>query len=305
VVIKTKTGALGVNRELLIPDAEIGGGRDVVDAYLGTISNSGDYEFYVRLESLGTWLQAALGTGDVTTAAGVSTATFVPSDASQLPFLSIEEQVGNVFDCFQYTDAVVNTLHMESDAGGYLSGTVGIIAKTRVSGATPTVIDDQTDDSPLLVGTNITATYNGVKLPAKSFSFDINNNIEDTDFRLGSFFLNDLTPKRREVTASFGIRETDKALWRQAALGTSTAVAPTGVPTKQQLVITANTYEFAGGAIVGSLEITIPQFAWKPYNITASGDDILESTLEGQGIRPVAANPLMTVVVVSASADIA
>ena len=84
----------------------------------------------------------------------------------------------------------------------------------------------------------------------------------------------------------------DKALWRQAALGTSTAVAPTGVPTKQELVITANTYEFAGGAIVGSLEITIPQFAWKPYNITASGDDIFGSPpLEGQGIRPARRQP--------------
>src|SRR4051812_19162570 len=62
VSVKTKTGSLGVNRELLIPDPEIGGGRDVTDAYLGTISNSGDYEFYVRLESLTTFLQGCLGT---------------------------------------------------------------------------------------------------------------------------------------------------------------------------------------------------------------------------------------------------
>jgi hypothetical protein len=304
VAVKLKTGALGTNRELLIPDAEIGGTRDVVDAYLGTINNSGDYEFYVRLESLSTWLQAAIGAPVQVTATGVTTNTFTPSDAAQLPFLSIEEQVGNVFDTFQYTDAVVNTLHLEAEANGYLQGTVGIIAKTRVAGATPTPTPLY-DSSPLLVGTNIIATYNGVQLPAKSFTFDINNNFEDSDFRLGSFFLNDLTPKRREVTASFAIREIDKNLWRQSVLGAASATAPTGLATKQQLVITANTYEFASGAITGSLTITIPKFVFRPYNLTASGDDVLESTIEGQGLRPSPGTPLMTVVVRSADTTIA
>lgn len=306
VAVKTRTGALGTNRELLIPDPEIGGTRDVVDAYLGTINNSGDYEFYVRLESLCTWLQAAIGAPTQATATGVTTSTFTPVDTAQLPFLSIEEQIGNIFDCFTYTDAVVNTFHMEADASGYLMGTVGVIAKTRVSGATPTAsISTLFDSSPLLVGSNITATYNAIALPAKSFSFDIANNFEDTDFRLGSFFLNDLTPKRREVTASFGIREVDKNLWRQAVLGATTATVPTGLATKNQLVITCNTYEFASGAIVGSVTITIPKFAWKPYNLTVSGDDILESTMEGEALRPNPASPLMTIVVKSADPTIA
>jgi len=306
VAVKLRTGALGTNRELLIPDPEIGGGRDVVDAYLGTINNSGDYEFYVRLESLSTWLQAALGPPTQNTATGVTTNTFTPSDAAQLPFLSIEEQVGNVFDTFEYTDAVVNTFHMEADASGYLMGTAGVIAKGRKSGTTPsTITGSQYDSSPLLVGSNITALYNGVALPAKSFSFDINNNFEDTDFRLGSFFLNDLTPKRREVTASFGIREVDHSLWRQAVLGSTTATLPSGLATKNPLVLTCNTYEFVSGAIVGSVTINIPKFAWKPYNLTVSGDDILESTMEGEALRPDPAAPIMTVVVVSADDTIA
>lgn len=38
VAMKTKTGALAASRTLMIPDPEIGGGRDVTDAFLGPVS---------------------------------------------------------------------------------------------------------------------------------------------------------------------------------------------------------------------------------------------------------------------------
>jgi hypothetical protein len=61
VGIKLRSGSLGPNRDLLIPDPEIGGGRDVVDANLGAVSWSGDYEFYLRMNSFLTLLYAAMG----------------------------------------------------------------------------------------------------------------------------------------------------------------------------------------------------------------------------------------------------
>jgi hypothetical protein len=160
----------------------------------------------------------------------------------------------------------------------------------------------------MFVGTNITVTYNAVTLPAKSFSLDINNNIEDDDFRLGSFYIGDLTPKRREVTASFGIRESSSALWRQATYGLPAATAVGGQTTKNQLVITCSTYEDipAGTpATKYSLTITIPKFALTPYSLDASGDDIIESDIEGQALRPVAATPIMTAVIKTGKATIA
>ena len=54
-----RSGALGGNRELMVPDPEIGGNRDVPDSQLGPISYSGEYDFYARLESLATLLQGA------------------------------------------------------------------------------------------------------------------------------------------------------------------------------------------------------------------------------------------------------
>ena len=307
VSIKLRSGALGPNRDLLIPDAEIGGGRDVVDAYLGAVSWSGDYEFYARLDSFVTFLKACLGSASSATATGVTTHTITPVDTASLPYLSIEESIGAGLEVYQYTDAVVNTLHLESDANGYLMGTAGLIGAKQVAGATKSASPLQ-DASPMMVGTNITVTYNAVTLPAKSFSLDINNNFQDDDFRLGSFYIGDLTPKRREVTASFNIREKDSALWRQATYGLSSATAPGGVTTKQQLVITCTSYETISGGTPTTpytLTLTIPKFVLTPYAFSVSGDDIIEDDISGQAVRPAIGTPIMTAVAKTGLAAIA
>lgn len=307
VNMKLRSGSLGPNRELLIPDPEIGGGRDVGDAYLGAVAWGGDYEFYARMDSITTALKAVLGLSASATVTGVNTHTITCSDAAQLPYMSVEEKIGAGLECYQYTDAVANTFHLEAEANGYLMGTVGLIAAKQIAGATPTA-SPVTDNGPMIVGTNITVTYNGVTLPAKSFSLDINNNFEDDDFRLGSFYIGDLTPKRREVTASFGIRESSSALWRQAVYGTNAATAPGGVTTKSALVITCTTYEDIPASTPltkYSLAITIPNYALTPYTLEMSGDDIIESDVAGQALRPSTGTGLMTAVVKNNKAAIA
>ena len=222
------------------------------------------------------------------------------------PFLSIQEKIGSGLECYNYTDAVINTLHLEADANGYLQGTAGVIAAKQVAGITPAT--PTFDATPLIVGTNITVTYNSVTLPAKSFSLDINNNFEDDDFRLGSLYLGDLTPKRREITASFGIREGSSALWRQAVYGTSAATAPGGLTTKQSLVITASAYENIPAGTPPtpySVSITIPNFSLTPYALGVSGDDVIESDIEGRALRPLIATPILTAVIKTGKATIA
>lgn len=398
IAMKLRTGSLSANRELLIPDPEIGGGRDIVDAYLGAVVWSGDYEFYARFDGLMTLLAAGLGekyiktpggtnevtaltgttvtagtytitysaqvtsaipwnagpavvqaalealsniapgdvfvtgpstgvadsgvltltwggtlvgnitppTVDVTSLTGTiavttptagtdytvaSTHTFLPSDAAQLPFLGIEEEIGAGLEVFRYTDAVVNTLHFEAEANGFLMGTAGMIARFQQAGQTPIPgVESFFDNLPMVVGTNIGMTYAGLTLPAKSFSFDLTNNFEDDDFRLGSFYVGDLTPKRRELTLGCTIREQDSDLWRQATYGLSAATEAGGVTTKSPLVITMSTYEVIPGATPGglkySMKFTVPYVALKPYTLEASGDDIIDSDIEFQALRP-------------------
>lgn len=300
-----RSGSLGSNRELLITDPEIGGGRDIIDAYLGAVSWGGDYEFYVRPDALPTILRAVLGQDTITTTTGVSTHTIIPTNTAALPYLSIEEKIGAGLETYNYTDGVCNTFHLEAEANGYMMGTAGIIAAKQIAGATPTA-SPTVDTSPLFVGTNITVTYNAVSMAAKSFSFDVNNNFEDDDFRLGSFYIGDLTPKRREVTAGFHIRESSSALWRQAVYGTNALTAPGGIVTKAPLVITATSYEdiVAGTPLTkSSVAITIPNFALTPYTLEMSGDDIIESDIAGQALKLASAN-IVSVVVKNAKATL-
>jgi len=307
VAMKLRDGALAPSRTLMIPDPEIGGGRDIADAYLGGVSWSGDYNFYARLESLAVLLKGALGIVDSQVdmpVAGANTHTFTPSDAAQLPFFSLEEAIGSGLEVYHYTDVVMNTLHLEAEASGYLQGTVGLIAKNQVAGQVRTA-SPQWDDGPMLVGTNITLTYNGVNVGAKKFSFDLNNNFASDDYRLGSFFIGDLTPTGREVMAGFTIREQDSAMWRQAVYGVSSATSPGGLTTKAPLVITMNTYEMVTGTTTGSLKIELPEFTINPYAYGASGSTIIDSDLTGQALRPDPATPIATVTVVSGSGTIA
>lgn len=305
--MKLRGGSLGPSRDLMVTDAEIGGGRDTVDAYLGGVSWSGDYEFYVRMESLPTLMKSALGSAATVTTTGVSTHTITPLDSATLPFLAVEENIGGTLETMQFTDAVVNTFHLEAEANGYLMGTAGLIAKTGVAGATKTATPVW-DNSPMVVGTNISLTLNGVTLPAKSFSIDVNNNIEDDDFRLGTFTLGDLTAKSREVSGSFAIRPQDSALWRRAVFGTPTATTPGGLVTKDQLVITASTYEdIAGGtpATKSSIALTIPKVALEAFGLEPSGDDVIEHDISFRGLRPVPGTPILTAVVKNGKATIA
>ncbi len=298
--MKLTGGSLAASRSLMIPTPEIGGSRDIPDAYLGPVVFEGQYSFYTRINSFLTLLAAGLGiTGTPATVTGVTTQTITPSDAAALPFLSIQEQIGAGLETYNYVDAVVNSLHLEAAADGYLMGNTDIIAKQQTAGITPAVVTTLLDNGPLIVGTNITVTYNGATISAKNFKLDIKNNFENNDYRMGSFYVASLVPKRRDVTGSFLVRSADSTFFRQAVYGASTATTAGGLVTKQAMVITMTTYETipAGTPTTAySLAVTMPKVAFLPFNFGPSGDNIIDTDISFQVLRPANATPLMTCV---------
>lgn len=290
--MRIKSGSMGGDRELLVPDPEIGGNRDIPDAYLGPIAYSGEFEAYARFEALAILLQAALGNADVTDsleATGEYSHTIVPQDTGSLPWLSVEEVLGDGYDRNLYTDCKVNTLHFEADANGYLMVTAGLIGLSRqsVPGASVTAAPNW-DTTPMVVGSNITVMFNSLALPAKSFSFDISNNLEDDDFRLGSLELGDAVEKRREFGFGATIRPNDNLLYRQAVYGTSGAIVPGGLSTKQPLSIVMDTYENINATNPYRIQIDIGEAIIKPFSVVPSGDDVVEHDIE---ILPVRTDP--------------
>lgn len=307
VATRLRSGSMAINRELITLDPEIGGGRDTADAYLGPANYSGDYELYPRFESIGTLLRAALGSVTSAVAGGVNTHTFTPVDG-QLPYLTVYEEISDGLERFLYSDAVVNTLHFEADANGVLMGTAGMIARTAVPG-TPDIDGAALyDKTQTAVGTSITLTYNGLKLPGKSFGFDLTNGVEDDDYRLGQFEVGDLTAKQREVSGSFTVRHNSAALMRQAAFGTASATTLGGLTTKQSLVIDMQAYQIIEGSTPPtpySLKITLPNVILEPFAFEPSGDDVLETDITWRALRPDPAVPIMTAVLKNGKATIA
>lgn len=302
VFLRTRSGAMGGNRDLLVPDPEIGGNRDVPDAQLGPISFSGEFDIYPRMESLATLLYGVLGikAAPSGTASTGFTHVITPSDGD-IPWYSVQEKIGNGYEAFRYTDCKINSLHLEADANGYLMGTVSLIGLTQALEGTPTpVIDQNIDISPLLVGTNVAVKWNAVNLPAKSFSMDITNNLEDDDFRLGSLFLGDLVAKRREITMGVTIRPTDSVLWRTAMWGSPAATAPLGLSTKEDVQVLISSYEDIPGATAGikyNLDLSMPAAVIAPFSLDPSGDDVLQHDIEIRAVRPDPTFPIMTATV--------
>jgi hypothetical protein len=293
VFMRTRSGAMSGNRELIIPDPEIGGNRDMPDAYLGPVAFSGSFDFYARMKSLSYLLGSAPVSTNVT---DYTQHVFTPVDVGPLPWVSVEEAIGDGYETFNYTDGKINSLHLEVDAAGYLMGTTEIIALTQSSGNTRTAVPAW-DTSPLYVGSTVAVTYAGSPLPAKSFSMDITNNMEDDDFRLGSVFLGDLTEKRRDFTFSVDIRPNDAALWKRATYGSAVATTPqAGAVSKAAMQVTITSYELIPGANVETykLVIDIPSAALVPFALNPSGDDVLQHTVEIRALRPNPATPIAT-----------
>jgi hypothetical protein len=308
IFMYTRSGSIGGNRELIIPDPEIGGNRDIPDASLGPISYSGEYEYYARMDSLVLMMYAALGNVTKSGATATGYTWVITPDDEALPWVSVEERIADGYQVFKYTDCKVNTLHLEAEANGYLMGSSAVIGLTQATTTATAANARVYDTTPLVVGTNVLIQYNDTvngltTLPAKSFNMDVNNNIEDDDFRLGSLALGDLVEKRRETTFGVTIRPQDANIWKTAMWGRPGATAPEGVSTKGNLKVTITTYEdipgTTGPAVKYSMVIDFPKAIIAPFNVEPSGDDVVEHDLEIRPVRPAIGTPLFTATIVN------
>lgn len=307
VAVRLRSGSISLSRDVLTLDPEIGGGRDTGDAYLGPAKYAGDYEMYPRFNSIGTFLKAGFGSSATVTTAGLSTHTFTPVDG-QLPYMTVYEEISNAFERYLYTDAVVNTLHFEADANGLMMATAGMIAREQETGVADIPGDTLFDTTATGTGSSVFINYKNIDLKAKSFSWDLTNNVEDDDFRLGSLIVADLTAKEREITGSVTIRHKDALLLRQASLGTPTATEVGGITTKEEMTIELRSYSAiptVTPVTPYSLKFIMPYVMFSPASAAPSGSDVLENDLEFTALRLDPAQPIMTAILKNDKATIA
>jgi hypothetical protein len=307
-MVPIRSGALDAARDLLVPDPEIGGSRDIPGASLGPVAFTGDFEMYARPRimypfiksaSMG-WMQQGLDLGEI----GSGDQSFGEGPISTPAAISVEQQIGaaGLFETTKYYNVVCNTWELKADAGGLAEFSVGLIGQYLQGVGSPTAPNDLFNDKSRVIPTSgipdpAVGGYVLVSfapswgdyptvLPAKSISISVNNNIEDDDFRLGSLYLAGITPKRREVTGSFGIRPEDASMWRQAVWGDSAASAPQGGrPQYGKLVTTVVGDPIPGTSFCQTFSIAL-QVALHPFSLDPSGDDVLEHSVDFTGMFP-------------------
>lgn len=281
IFTKVLTGGLGSDSDNIIPDPEIGGGRDISEVFPGNVKFSGDTEFLFRPESIGVLLYGLLGTVDTTSPeSNVYLHTFQTLQSGSLPYLSAEEKVADDLDTFNYVDGKVNSLSLESEAGELLKGTFNLVFTTQsgnISPSTPVY-----DTSPILVSHGGTITLDGSVISCKSISMEINNNLDDDDFRIGNRFLGSLIEKRRELNVSITLRPDDIDLYRKSVYGDADAA----YTPKNSVYTGALIADFQSPGNIGAtslpyrLQITFAKVAFKAFPINPSGDDPIEFELE-------------------------
>lgn len=306
-LVPIKSGSVSPQRSLLIPDAEIGGNRDVSTASLGPVAFTGDLDMYarprcmypfVKSASMG-WSQVGVDLGAV--GSGTSDAGMGPV-ATPL-YLSIEQAIGihGSYLTSKYFNVVCNSWTLDIQAAGLVEFSASMIGQYELAGGTATTpLPIHLDDSRVIpasgnpdpsVGGYAIVTFSpfrgGVQtlLPVKTAKYTVNNNIEDNDFRLGSLYLAGLTPKRREVNGTIGIRPEDSSMWRQAMWGSPAATAPGGQPTYGRLAITIVGDKIPGTAYCQTFSVS-SVIVLAPFTLAPSGDDVVEQDVDFTAMFP-------------------
>jgi hypothetical protein len=296
--VKVLTGAMGITRELIVPDPEIGGNRDIDEdtIYPGSVGAAGTYEFIFRPDSLGHFIKGALGDCDSTALSGVSGAyqhTFTPADT--LPWYTILERLSNTYEAFTVTDCKFNSLDFNCKANDYLRGTAEILGNIPVSDATVTG-ETYEDTHPFLYAGATIKFGNDTILPI-DVSFSLKNNMEDSDYRVGTIYRTDLIEKRRELVLGATIRPDDSDLLKQAIWGDKTKSSPQNTKTNISVNYKWITYEKISGNTPYSLEIDVPVAVIAPFKVDPKGADAVEHALEIRAAK--GAEDLVTITLVN------
>lgn len=276
--------------ELVVPDPEIGGGRAIVTSGVsaGSFKVSGDLSALLRSKMVGFLLMGAgfaapAPTQEATT--GAYTHAFVPG---AMTYLTLERSWGANRLISRAQDCLVDELTFSVDAEGQATVEASFIGTTearQASAGTPTFETDPVADWK---GSALTldslSTYR-----AMSMSLAIRNNLTDDEFVIGSRFLDDVTPKRREIDFEVGIKLGNDTpavteLYRAAVWGSKTATSPQALdPFKCAADVTFGSSKLIGTSVVNrfGLTATLTDVILEGFPLEMSGDDVLEASVKG------------------------
>lgn len=285
--MRVKSIDLNPEADKLVPDPEIGAGRDVTEIHQGSYKLGGDMETYLRPEAVGNFFYGAFGgyiaSGSVATGAYLH--NFFPTTSGNLPLLSIKKQLPNG-TAFDYKDVIVDSFELELAANEFANLTFGLIG---VSDEIGSPLSPTFETAPLLTSTKARITLGGEQISAKNVTASFNNNTDGEDWRIGQRTLGSLVSKRRELEVTLDVvLDRNSDLYQKSFFGADDATeAGFEIFTDSLDILIDSPIEIPGSSETYRVLLTIPNAVFMTAPIPASGDDMIVIPLT---LKPIKEN---------------
>lgn len=278
--------------------------RDQSAAYVTTSGVEGSPEVYVRLDSIGAFLNAVMGS--VTAVAGPPVVhTFKPAQA--LPYYTMWRNVGGANGIYeQYVDCFVSSATFSAEAGsplGCAMSVQGLLTNPIQSTPTKTSLDAVALGSAVVPNFNIATVSlgGGVATPTnvrniRSFELTIENNAsrQQTD----DVVPYDVVPGTREISLGFDLifQNADEYFKFHTGTNSGTAISPNIYTTNAEFefIIDAN----------NKIKFTLPSIAYEEFPVEPDpGGDPIIVPVRAVAQKATGVTDLLTVVLTNSVAS--
>lgn len=257
--------------------SETDSSRDQGVSYVASAGAGGSPQIYARDNSLGFWLQAALGTDAVTGTTPNFTHTLTP--ASTLPYLTVWRDVADTL-WEQFLDCKVSSLVVSASAGSPLTVTPTLVGRsaTRLTTDPSTTPAITLDNNYAYNFNDATITLSGgVTALVSQFSLTIDNTVvaQQTD----NVVPIDVVEGLRRISLSFDLIFSTLAEYNAFNYGSTS-----GTTQGNTIYTTSAEFSFAHGAN-NNIDFLLPSIAYEtfPVDVNAAGTPIVASiTAVGQ-----------------------
>lgn len=265
---------------------EVGGTYYSRGAYKAGLRSRGEVALLPRPSSIG-YILAGLLNAETATLDVPSTLTdhvFVSGDTAATPnkWLSIRRMVGNLYG-EQMRDARIGSFRLEVAAANVVQASVQLLGglHEEIPGADVLALDEE-----VFITCNADVTEGGAPFIVDRMSIEIGAQLTDNEFRVGSYFLDDITLLQRMVTIQADVRIKARDLFSKVYRNGGTAPVSNAAPGQWSPVL----YRSAV-----SLELRTAEVNPQILRIVCPGVDFLTMPVQMSGAELVRAQLSATV----------
>jgi len=261
---------------------EVGGTYFSRGAYKAGLRSRGEVALIPRPNTIGFLLAGLFNDEETTAVGGGSTLydhVFKVGDSAAHPnfWLTLRRYVNNVYG-EQMQDARVGAFRLEVAAANIVNASVQLLGGqwAELPGA-----DVASDDAPVFLTCNANVSEGGVDFIVDRFSIEIGAQLTDNEFRVGSYFLDDITLLQRQVTIQADVRVKNRTqfakVYRNGAsaptIGNTGAWSPTIY--RSDVVLQMNT----GETDPEFLKLELPGVDFLTFPVQVAGAELIRAQL--------------------------